>query len=400
MININELCKQLETGLNEAIAVMNNQFVNESYLFAVTSEAGKYKKAERTDNEITRFISAELSISNSSSTTTNNGVVMGIYYCSFQFAVPLDLPRYIKNAEGESVPLDEPEENEYLMPKLVRSVVDNYFKANKEIILESEDGQSYTAGVEYSIPATGITGFSPMIGKYLMMTAYLTYSYVEGGVNTKSWSFLLDGAEIPYQDFTITRQSVAEPNVFSGEDVAKNVDASTQIKFDFLAPVLQNNPLATACYDYILSARKNVAHDLTVKIAGQGVENHYKVIFTSANVSGQYVKNSGFNFSLVQCVDDPDALEAPASAWVISFNFSEVKRLMVLLLDEAGKNLQTSFSYTFSNGQSGELATWEFMNYPVGETKMTLIPEQKASSIRLFSGSLPYETIQIIQEGK
>jgi len=400
MININTLAKDLENGLNQAIAVMNEQFVNESYQFTTMSEAGRYKKAQRTDNHVTHFISSVLSITNASSTTTNNGVIMGVYYCSFQFAVPLQLPRYTKNPEGEVIPLEETEENKFLMPIYVRSVVDNYFKANKEVIIQSEDGQPYTAGVEYSIPATGISGVDSMIGEYLLMTAYITYSYVEGGVNTKSWVFLLDGEAIPYQDFTITRQSISEPNVFAGEDVAKNVSASTQVKFEFLAPVLQNNPLASACYEYILAGKKNVAHELTVKIEGQSIENTYKVIFEAANVSGQYVKNSGFNFTLVQSVDDANALAAPASAWIISFNFSEAKRLVILLQDEAGQNIQTEFSYSFSNGQAGESQTMVFMDYPIGETVMTIIPKQKAAAIRLYSGSLPYESITIIQEGK
>lgn len=99
MINLKQIAKKIETDLNAILNAengLNSRFVNEKYLFATMSEAGKYKRGRRQGNQITHYISGILSLIKSSTATANGGVVMGVYNCSYEFAVPLTPPRQRK----------------------------------------------------------------------------------------------------------------------------------------------------------------------------------------------------------------------------------------------------------------------------------------------------------------
>ena len=412
MINLKQIAKKIETDLNAILNAengLNSRFVNEKYLFATMSEAGKYKRGRRQGNQITHYISGILSLINSSTATANGGVVMGVYNCSYEFAVPLTPPRQMKvkkeDGSEEIVALEETEENEFIMPQLLRPVVDSYFKANKGAQFTDEEGINYYGGFEYSFPATGISSTAGIIGKYMLMTVYLTYNFVENGVNSSDFKFYLDGLELPFQTFVFNRTSTTEPNVYSNDEkgVAKNIAANTQIKAEFTIPALRDNDPIGYIYGFLMSADKNVAHELKAVIPGAASDHTYNVMITDVSMAGEYVKNAGLTVLMIEIVDDEEAivpLPPPADAWVISFTLPEsYVGYSFTFSDAGGKVVNTAFSYR-GDGISGTAETGQFID-GVFEAKkyenFWIIPQEQIASIKIWTGT-EFVFVDVIKE--
>ena len=275
MISLNTFAQAIEDGLNS----------NGKIKFRIFADAAEYNKALKTRTEKTRYTNGVIREGTSTVVPAQSGLIA-------TQSVQLEL----------CVLLPSPETDEEIL-KSHRAVLDTYFQTFSTQLMTDESGKEYSVGALYSLASTGDVQQRPGIGTSITFVISISYSYVEGGINSSKCKFTLDGLDLPYTSARIVRTPTAESNNY-----AKNNGRSTSVNtaylrgFDFEIPLLANNPASQLVTQTLLGDEPlNTIHTLVFDM--NGATNTYLVVFGSDELNLRGIDNGGLTFSLVEAAE-------------------------------------------------------------------------------------------------
>ena len=277
MITLSELKAVIENGLN---AISTKEFK----LFA---DVGEYQKAYKPDdsNTVTRYINGILEALAPSRLPIKN---LQVITQTFRISFVLDMALLEKDEDGE-----------YLEVKQVRALLEKYIVANngKPYYLEDAEKVSFEVTPSFSGITVGTASLMSPIGNVLPM--YLDFScvFVEGGTNTNTVDFIVNGENMFYQDYSITRTRTAETNMIANEPSSKTLAQANGISLQLKMPLL-NTTQSKAIESDVWSGSQNqaVCVERIRHIAGEHettIENAYIMIYGNNAENGSIGQNIG-----------------------------------------------------------------------------------------------------------
>ena len=200
MITWNELVDRIFAGLEETLDDMGGITVgNDTWRFAMLPDTGKLTPARRTDNGVTRFIDINAQCLDSDIDTPKGGIVSADITLSLDLRVPI---LQATDANGNE-----------LIVQQVRNVLDAYFAENKSGTMTGKDGMTYVYGASYGFSMTGVRDVVPGIGDSIGFHVSAEFSLLQNGAAAELFSLKIDGYDIPYALFGMSRTADPEPGL-------------------------------------------------------------------------------------------------------------------------------------------------------------------------------------------
>lgn len=200
MITWNELVDRIFAGLEETLDDMGGITVgNDTWRFAMLPDTGKLTPARRTDNGVTRFIDINAQCLDSDIDTPKGGIVSADITLSLDLRVPI---LQATDANGNE-----------LIVQQVRNVLDAYFAENKSGTMTGKDGMTYVYGAAYGLSMTGVRDVVPGIGDSIGFHVSAEFSLLQNGAAAELFSLKIDGYDIPYALFGLSRTADPEPGL-------------------------------------------------------------------------------------------------------------------------------------------------------------------------------------------
>lgn len=307
MITLKQFSDIFQSGLNAALKKNEVQF-------KIWSNAGKYQKALRDGNNVTKYINGNLRVS--SSANDANDLVMGINGLTLDFMVPIKRPR--TNAKQTAEELAEIQDGQYPFVEEIVNTINAYFQTAVSTSMPDKDGNSYAVSYQAGTAVSGTVDLLPLVGKAMEVSVYIEVYFIEGGVNSKSVKVYVDGVSVPYTAARFGRSPVVERDVYSEGLVSKSILTSTAIAIDLDFPSTVKGSAGIAL-DYLFDGEPNVAHFVKVKW-GTVKENNYFMTVNSAVNSSQGITIAGASVSLVEVGDN--VYSVPVNYQVRKFLFN------------------------------------------------------------------------------
>lgn len=270
MIAVKTLAYNLEIALNMAAK-------SSGIVYKIHADAGTYKRALRSRTGKQRYTNGVLTIVDSSIVPTQTMTV-----ASQTAALEI------------CVRLDDPKTDEETIAKH-RAVLDGYFTDKPSV--QMTDGYSVTA--TYALADSGTVEQRDGVGTSFTFRVNIEYSFIEGGLSSYDCVFLLDGVQIPYTSFHMTRNPTIDSTPYS--DTAGNagsVNTADMLGFDIQIPAQSvQNGVSEVLIDQLLDGSGNTSHVLTVQLGTH--TRTYSVIFGQTDIVIEGVANAGHNVSLI-----------------------------------------------------------------------------------------------------
>ena len=279
MITLSELKAVIENGLN---AMSSREFK----LFA---DVGEYQKAYKPDdsNTVTRYINGILEALAPSRLPIKN---LQVITQTFRISFVLDMALLEKDTDGE-----------YLEVKQVRDLLEKYIIANngKPYYLEDAEQVSFEVTPSFSGITVGTASLMSPIGNVLPV--YLDFScvFVEGGTNTNTVDFIVNGENMFYQDYSITRTRTAETNMIANEPSSKTLAQANGISLQLKMPLL-NTEQSKAIESDVWSGTQNEA--VCVERV-RHTPNNTTIYNAYIMIYGSNAENGGIGQNIGQVVD-------------------------------------------------------------------------------------------------
>ena len=203
MIALNQLTTTIENGLN----ALN------SADFKIFNDVGEFQNAYRGEgsNTITHYINGIMEAMAPTRMPIKN---LQVLTQSFRISFVIDMDLLSKDTDGN-----------YKEVKTIRNILENYITNVNgiPIYLNDDDAVSFEITPTYSGITVGTaTQLSP-IGNVLPMYMDFSCVFVQGGVNTNTVNFIINGENMYYQEYSITRTRTAETNMMANEKSSKTL---------------------------------------------------------------------------------------------------------------------------------------------------------------------------------
>lgn len=280
MITLSELKTVIENGLN---AISTREFK----LFA---DVGEFQKAYKPDdsNTVTRYINGILETLAPSRLPIKN---LQVITQTFRISFVLDMALLEKDEDGE-----------YLEVKQVRALLEKYIIANngKPYYLEDAEQVSFEVTPSFSGITVGTASLMSPIGNILPM--YLDFScvFVQGGTNTNTVNFIINGEDMFFQNYSITRTRTAETNMIANEPSQKTLVQANGISLKLEMPLL-NSTQSKEIEEDVWSGSQNQAVCVERYRANAKTPYHaYIMIYGNNAETGSIGQNIGQSLDLVE----------------------------------------------------------------------------------------------------
>lgn len=336
MITLEQFADIFQRGLN---AVLKKNEIQ----FKIWSNVGKYQKAIRDGNTVTKYINGNLRVS--SSANDANDLVMGVNGLTLDFIVPLKRPR--TNAKQTAEELAAIQDGQYPFVEEIVNAIDGYFQKAVSTSMPDKDGNSYAVSYQAGTAVGGTVDLLPLVGKALEVSVYIEVYFIEGGVSSKSVKVYVDGISIPYTAARFGRSPVIERDVYADEFVSKSIITSTAIAIDLDFPSTAKGSAGIAL-DYLFDGEPNVAHFVKVKWGTVKEKNYFMTVNSAVN-SSQGITIAGASISLVEVGDNVFSVPRGYQVRKFLFNTAEPDNLTFALSENctvyiAGKVYSSSDS--------------------------------------------------------
>lgn len=311
MIDITQLSERIQNKLNEG---------QNFYNFRIVCDTAEFKKPKRKLNDITEYINGLFTTNGSDVSTLNSGLLVSTLNCTLRIII-----RMKGFEENELSEPDKDGNREILVYgdntriALMRSYLDNFFKANDTWSDTDKDGKEYVVSAVYDFAQSGIRGQVEHLGDSFTFLANVYYTIVQQGINSQSAIYLLDGVIIPYQSVTNYRTPTMDGNVYAGskDGATKNLSSQSTLSFAFELPALSDTT-TNNMLDFLFDGELNQAHLLTQNVKGK--KKTYLVTYGETKLIGQTIQNLGQSLSLVECPDDYDLIHFSDSYYIYRAN--------------------------------------------------------------------------------
>ncbi len=208
MISLNQLVESLQNKINAAIndTPINRFHANTQYLFNIVLDQGKYRKAERNLNTVTKYINGIVTVLNDDKSGITPETLNAIISAKLDFVIP-DI-----NSE---INLDMPDGSirNVKFTDAVRDLIDTVLAASEKDYTMGSDGVIYYIGTQYSFASTGIADVRGEVGSSLTMTVFIDYTIIAEGISSSEFKIAI-GKEENY--IYPTRMDVMRKSVQDG----------------------------------------------------------------------------------------------------------------------------------------------------------------------------------------
>jgi hypothetical protein len=194
----------------------------------------------------------------------------------------------------------------------VKKIIDYTFATNRNIIIRDDD-TTYSIGVNYSLANTGARTQDLYVGDSVVMTAIITYSVIDFGLNSSKIEITFDGVPIKATNFGLCRALVNSAEIGSSENGASKhtIDGST-FTLSFVSP-LRIDLLGDEIGAFILTKGKyKVAHLVNVKmpssVPNTYIESDFLMCFSDVRINGEKTLNASADITMGEVLDIDGAI--------------------------------------------------------------------------------------------
>lgn len=313
MISLNTLARDLQAKLNDNEA---------GFTFNIVTDTGELKAPTRNGNTVIAPINGILTSTGSDVTNLvdgNGGENQSLLYATQNCTL-----RVIMSLPDTENDIEIPEENGLDADVIagystriesLRAVLNSVFQGVINENLTDANGKTYSTTTVYQFVASGQREMVSFLGDSFSFYCYITYFFVQNGVNTRDMTFTLDGSVIPYQSVTCYRTPTMDGNVYANtkNGATRNISAQSNFNVSFELPAMVE-PVTNQIFSYILDGALNRAHLLHFKLNNQ--ERDYLVTFGENSIMGETIKNAGLRLSLVEAPDEYELINFGKNYWI------------------------------------------------------------------------------------
>lgn len=216
--------------------------------FKIYTDVGEFQNAYRQDgsNTITRYINGVMETMSPTRMPIRN---LQVLTQTFRIGFVLDMDLLEKDSNGD-----------YVEVKTIRAILEKFI-ANyngKPFYLTDGDSVSFEITPSYSGITTGTAMQMSPIGNILPI--YLDFScvFIQSGVNANTIDFIVNGENMFYQEYSITRTRTAETNMLANEPSSKTLAQANGISLQLKMPLL-NTTQSKAIETDVWSGTQNEA---------------------------------------------------------------------------------------------------------------------------------------------
>lgn len=310
MITLIQFANIIENGLN---AALNNSELQ----FKVWASAGEMTKALRSGNTVTHWIPCNLI--STSSANEGNLLSMGANSLSLDIAIPLKEPK--TNATQTAAELAKIQNSQYPYVDYLTGIVDNYFQIAQVLQENDASGVSYTISMSAGRATTGVVDILPVLDNCLIISVFISATFLQGGVNARNIVLTIDGVQVPITTQSIGRTNRLANDVYSGSQTVKNIASATALAIDFAFPANADNTTKQA-FLTLLNGQPNLAHFVQLSV-GSLYDGNYFMMFDNLVLNAQNVLFAGITGSLIEVVDNPLMINVPNYMQVGKFSFAD-----------------------------------------------------------------------------
>ena len=280
MIVLSTLTRQLQDGLN---AITDKEF-------AIFTDVGEFKNAYRGENsnKITHYINGIMEAMSPTRLPMKN---LEVVTQSFRVGFVLDVALLNKDENGEFIEVKE-----------VRAILENYIKGNNGIpyYLTDSDNKQFEITPTFSGITVGrVEQLSPL-GETLPM--YLDFScvFIQGGTNTNTVEFIINGKNMFYQSYSMIRTRTAETNMVANEKSSKTLVQANGISLNLVMPLIDEDE-SLEIEDDVYNGTQNQAICVErYRASAKNPYNCYIMIYGNNSETGAIGQNVGQTVDFVE----------------------------------------------------------------------------------------------------
>ncbi len=289
----------LTNRLSNKIARINTD-LNLDLNFNVVSDTGEYKKPVRVGNTVTEYINCLLSLTSSDISNLTDGTVVATQ--TARLDVIVGLPDLTADEEYNGKQFETVNEK---IDK-VRQVLSTLTQSS-----EFETIDNYSVSIIYQNAISGERNIVANIGDSYTFSVYIYYILIEGGINTRSLVFNLDGTILPYQAVSVIKTKTYDSNVYSNtiDGAVKNTPIQSNWSATFELPAISGGFWNTILEILTGEDMLNTAHILS--FTDGTIRKNYLVNIGEVTLNGETVKNAGLKVSFFEADDNYYLLDFP-----------------------------------------------------------------------------------------
>lgn len=171
-------------------------------------------------------------------------------------------------------------------------------QSGQTFTIEGDGGKTYMVTVLYSSAYVGVKRDAPdNTGDVYPVRMTISYTIIQNGVSSNDVKFLIDGQEVYFTQWSVTRQRVTDIFCDREDSVMRGLVVQGGRSLDFVSPILSNT-LGKAFLKATLGNINNDAHAVFVEIDGEIFG--FIGIWGNTSLTAQPQQNVGTNVSLVE----------------------------------------------------------------------------------------------------
>lgn len=284
---------KLETLKKQYIdEVLNKTGLN----FVLYTDAGDFQKAVREVNRVKETINGIFTVTSSSVEYAKEQEIVGVS-TQLQFLVPI---------EDDASP-----DGAFAKVTRFRESLSQAFSDTPPKLNVTEDKKTYTVVAVYNIPATGKREMLSLVGDSVSFSCTVYFAYLSNAINASDVSITIDGEEVSFLAFGLSRRPSISANQFSDSTNGESCVYSESAAFvvDLTLPAYVST-VGGICANYILGVENdNTPHAVRIRFGeGEGApEVSRKMIFGESSAAGQGVENVRYTVSLIPYADEGES---------------------------------------------------------------------------------------------
>lgn len=255
------------------------------------TDTGDYEEATRSYNEVTEYINGLLTVADSSVEYPGTTKEIVSVTTQLKFLVRV-------NDEHEAT-------GQFPNIEQFRELLSKSFSEESAVFLVNETDdegnvtKTYSVIAGYVLPASGTREQRSMVGDSFTFTMTVYFAYLSNAVNASSVKISIDGQDVPFLAFQMSRRPSIAANLYSGSPNGESTAYAENTAFviDLTLPGFVN-AVDGIIRDYILGlAPANDAYLVTIQFDGKTVQK--RMMFGESSAAGQGIENIRYTVSLV-----------------------------------------------------------------------------------------------------
>ena len=258
------------------------------FKFMIFTDAGNYRPPDRRKNTVTEYINGLFSLSQSEVQRLGGGLTAVALVTNIKILIPC----------GDNS--DTSYTGELRIVQQIRDALSEVLSQNVKLSITS-DGKTYVGGVSYTLPSAELRNLRQGIGDSLEYIFSITFAYLENALNATDVKILIDGAEIAYTSFLLTRRINPSADLYknSTNGEAKAYAENSTFTIDLEMPALSDSPPSLTILNHILWITSvNTSHTVVLTI-GDITTQTFNMMFGECSASGAGVSNIVYKVSLL-----------------------------------------------------------------------------------------------------